>query len=437
MKCSSPSDIRRGSLGIVAGLLLAGLPFAGFPLPTATAQAVTPCLETGLSSLYAQTSPAVVSVVSHRSEYARDEDAPEHRRLVSLHRLVATGVIVDAGGCLVTTDRVAQAGDSVVAYFPDGRRMNAKYIGGNASIHVTLLQLEGPRPFPCLHAGPKLSMSSLPEWLAAVAYGPWQGKSPGRPSLTLSRKDGVEAARIPCGDSLETIWRIRAPFHPGNSGGVVVTLEGDWIGLVTGVLASPGRPQVVPVGDASDAVYDAGLVVPADLVSRAVQQIRSCGAPAPAPLGFLGVSTFRPGTAQGSAADAELGVVVSEVLRGSPAESAGILRGDVILRFGQMPVAGVMELTRAVAETAPGTLLVIDLLRNGTPRPVQVRIGDRGAEEAAIARQTRANAERVALLREIERAATRLDELRKELHKREADESSSAGQPHSSGRNPG
>lgn len=417
MTASSRSRFLRQGLVALAGLSLA----AG------RAQGLNPCLETGLSSLYAQTSPAVVSVVSHRSQFLHDEKADgQRRRVTSYRRLVATGIVIDAAGCLVTTDRVAQPGDSVIAYLSDGRALGTEYIGGNAAIHITLLQLKGPQPFPALHGGTDSGTGALPAWVAAVAYGAWQGPSPGRPSLVLSHRDAIETTQMPCGDSLETIWRIRAPFHPGNSGGALVTLEGQWIGLVTGALVSPERDQVVPVGGAGSWMYEAGLVVPAPLVVKAVREIRSCGAPAPS-LGFLGVSTYRPGRTQADSLHREVGVVVSDVLLGSPAHHAGIMTGDVILRYQDQPVSDVTQLTRAVAESAPGVVVTMDILRDGVPRQFRVRIGDRTSEELAISRQTRVNAERSVLLREIERSEARIAALRKELRQLETRQSSSTG----------
>jgi len=398
---SSPSKLPRAG-GLLALALLAGL--SGWP---ASAQSDLPSLEAGLSALYAEIRPAVVSIVSHRGRLAGD---PSGARIVAYRRLVATGVIVDEAGSIVTTDQVAQPGDSLIAYLPDGRRARAAYIGGNPAIHVALLQLQGPRPFPALHQWSEWG-SLLPEWMATVAYGPWQGPAPGNPALALSHREAVQTTRVPCGDSLAAVWRIRAPFHPGNSGGALVSLDGQWLGLITGALASTERPA----GDGLNAgTWDTGLVVPAATVMRAVREIRSSREPAPR-FGYLGVSTYRPGQVQRDSLQGGFGVIVSQVLRGSPADQAGVIPGDIILRYGGRSVGEVMQLTRMVAETPPGAVVPMDIQRDGVAREMRVRIGDRTAQESTIARQSRENSQRNALLREIQRYEARIAQLRKEL----------------------
>jgi len=422
---SSPSRLARWG-GLLALALLASVRLA----PAKAVDGDLPSIEAGLTALYADVRPAVVSIVSHRGRLVGDRQGA---RRVALRRLVASGVIVDEAGSLVTSDQAAQPGDSLVVYLSDGRVAGAQYLGGNPAIHISLLQLSVPKPVPALRAAGEWDADLLPEWMATIAYGPWQGSSPGAPALMLSHRDAVQTTRVPCGDSLAVIWRIRAPFHPGNSGGALVSLDGQWLGLITGALASSDSPSSMSASATGN--WDSGLAVPAATVMCAVRAIRR----EPAPIfGFLGVSTYRPGQVQRDSLRGAFGVVVSEVLHGSPADLAGVIPGDIILRYGGRPVAEVMELTRMVAETTPGALIVVDVQRDGVARAVNVRIGDRAEQESTLARQSRESTQRNALLREIQRYETRIAQLRKELQRLEAarsgDEARSAGP---SARNPG
>ncbi len=389
-------------MSIFAGLVLGG-----------RAGADSPALESRLSALFEEVSPAVVSVVCHRPPIGGNPANEEGGRRRTYRRLIASGAIIDPGGCVVTTDMVAQPGDSLVAHLSDGRQVPLAYQGANEDLHIALLNLQGPGPFPYLARRPERS-ALLPEWVAAIAYGPWRGRRPGEPALALAHRDAVETARIPCGDSVEIAWRVVAPFFPGNGGGALVTLSGQWIGLITGVVVSHGRSPLAAAGTSGGGPWESGVIVPAELVVDAVRGIRTCGAP-DLPMGFLGVSTPpRPAVGRDSLRRS-YGIVVSEVLAESPAARAGILAGDLILRFGTTAVENPLQLTELVGQTSPGTLVALDIQRDGVAHRLRVRMGDRASGEQVIARRLRLLGERSAIRGEILHHQQMIKQLRRQL----------------------
>jgi S1-C subfamily serine protease len=378
------------------------------------AGADAPAIESRLSTLFDEVSPAVVSVVCYRPPVASQAEGPPSSDVRACRRLIASGAIIDPQGCVVTTDMVAQPGDSLVAHLSDGRQIPLVYQGSNEDLHIALLNLQGPGPFPYL-ARPTEPLETLPEWIAAIAYGPWRGRRPGEPALALAHRDAVEFARIPCGDSVAIAWRVMAPFLPGNGGGALVTLGGRWIGLIGGVVVSQGRAPLAAAGKVGGGPYESGIIVPAELVVDAVHAIRSCEAPEAPPAGFLGVSTARRPASEVDSLHRAYGVVVAEVLAGSPAARAGILAGDLILRFGTLPVVDAMQLTELVAATSPGTPVLFEVQRDGEARYIRVHMGDRASGEQAIAHRLRLQSEREAIRREIQHHLLLIRDLRGQL----------------------
>ncbi|MBM3319028.1 MAG: serine protease [Candidatus Eisenbacteria bacterium] len=376
---------------------------AGAGLPGSAPAALPGDLADGLSELYRGVSPAVVRVVSHRAVMRTAATPSGFAQSAAMRRLVASGVVVDAHGCVVTTDRAAQPGDSVVVHFPDGRRMDARFVGQNSDIHISVLQLVGDQSFPWL-APPARPLRQLPEWVAAVAYGSWSQENLRGPALTLAQGDAAIRERVRCADSTAVVWRFRVPLYPGNAGGALLSLDGEWLGLITGVAA----------GDAPGAgTSEEGVIVPADLVARAVREIESGGRTAPS--GFLGVRTYRRPITAGDSLWRGVGVIVSDVLAGGPAEQSGIHPGDVILRFGDMAVTDAAQLTELVRTAPPGSPVQIEILRAGEPRSLRVLVGDLAGGETALARWREAGAQRSLLEREIHQAEQRLQLLRRRL----------------------
>jgi S1-C subfamily serine protease len=252
--------------------------------------------------------------------------------------------------------------------------------------------------------------------VAAVAYGPWKGPDPGRPSLTLAEKGAIESIETQYADSAGVLWRIRAPFYPGNGGGALVSLSGEWIGLISGAVAGEIRPAADPFGRdpcAGQSVpREAGVIVPAEFVARAVREMEACTTPGQ---GFLGVSTSRRSAASDRGVSPPHGVVVSEVLPESPAARYGIHPGDQIVRFDGQPVESLSQLTDLVRQTTPGQLVRIEFIRGGQARRLQVCMGDSDAADLFLLRRRQETSERLRLQRDIHRLEREAELLRRRL----------------------
>ncbi len=370
-------------------------------------------LEKELAQLYEEVSPAIVSVVSFRLQ-VRTGGAQTGVSYV-LHRLVASGVVVGAHGCVVVPARVAQPGDSIVVHFPTGSRMVARYKGTDPATNIAVLNLAGEGPFPYLEP-PESDEIVLPEWVAAVAYGRWRGPHPGWPSLTLSQKASIERWETRFGDHTGELWRLHAPISPGNQGGALVSLSGNWVGLISGAIWGAEGPSYAGgrgTARRSNPGNEEGVIVPAAVVARAIREIESGKR---ASSGFLGVRTEPAGQPAAAGSTTSRGIIVSEVLPESPAARYGMLPGDRILAFDGNPVNSVSQLTRLVQGARPGDDVVLRIGRGQTELELAVCLGDSNAAELFFNIRRENLNERQSLERELQRLRIQEEKIKRSLN---------------------
>ncbi|MDQ4503290.1 trypsin-like peptidase domain-containing protein [Sinomonas sp. ASV322] len=167
--------------------------------------------------------------------------------------------------------------------------------------------------------------------------------------------------------SLDVI-QTDAAINPGNSGGALVNAKGELVGINVAI-ASTGSGSS---SSGQSGNIGVGFSIPANYAHRIAQELISKGK---ATHGQLGVSV-QPAAPSGSSNSAfSVGAQVADVTSGSPADKAGIKKGDVITHFGDFAIGDASELTAAVRQQAPGTTVKVTLLRNGQSTSVDVTVG--------------------------------------------------------------
>ncbi len=165
--------------------------------------------------------------------------------------------------------------------------------------------------------------------------------------------------------NLQDLLQTDAAVNPGNSGGPLVDMQGHVIGINTAI-----------VGPTYQGI---GFAIPSNLAKEVCQKLESEGKVS---RGWLGVAT-RPLTPelakQLGLADTN-GALVTGVIRDSPAAAAGVVSGDLIVRWNDRPTNDHMELGRAVAATKPGSAATIELIRDGKKKTITVRVRERPAQ---------------------------------------------------------
>jgi serine protease Do len=270
-----------------------------------------------------------------------------------------SGFFISSDGYIVTNNHVVEGALKVDVVTDGGETFPAKVIGTDPSTDVALVKVDASKPFPYV----KLAHSPVKvgDWVLAL----------GNPfGLGGTVTAGIVSARgrdIGMG-SYDDFIQIDAPVNKGNSGGPTFNQTGDVIGMNTAIFSPSGGS----VGIA--------FAIPAATIENIVAQLKQSGH---VTRGWLGVQV-QPVTADLADSlglkDAK-GALVSAPQGGSPADKAGIKRGDVILQVNGLDIKDGRDLARKVASLAPSATVKVAILRNSEPQTIDVTIGQLAEEQ--------------------------------------------------------
>lgn len=277
-------------------------------------------------------------------------------RVEARQRSAASGVVWSADGLVVTADHVVERDDNITIGLADGRTAAATLVGRAPDHDLALLKVANGGTPATLEPAGSLKAGHI---VLAVA----------RPE-----NDGVQASwgivsviggpvRTRRGGLLGGYVRTGVTMYPGFSGGALV----DAGGRVAGVLSSQ-------LGG------DAGMAVPADVVSRVVEALQQHGRIRRAYLGFRSQPVpISAAFAEKLGRQQESGLLILSLEAGSPAETAGLLIGDIVVAFSGQPVQAPDDLQSLLASTAIGAATTVALLRGGQPLDLAISPSDRPA----------------------------------------------------------
>jgi serine protease Do len=349
--------LTRMGLGLLSGLLLLPQLTLAAPLWSerpATDEAI-PALQQLNASLVTLTQkllPAVVSLKVHTKKDA-DTTLPKNHPPIPDDEMPSTtgsGFIIRADGLVLTNNHVIEENASIDVRLYDGETTTATVLGRDPLGDVALLQLATKRPLPVLPLG---SSAATHVGELVVAIGSPFGFEH---TITLGMVSGKKRQFLRAG-LVGGFLQTDAPLTTGNSGGPLVNMRGEVVGMNTAIV---GRGEV-------------GLAIPIDAIKEIVPQLHTAGR---VTRGWLGVQ-IRPldrAKAVALGLEAPQGVYVHEVMPAQPAHQAGIVAGDVIVSFDGKTVATPADLQGAVASTPIGKKVRVELLRARARRTVEVTL---------------------------------------------------------------
>jgi len=270
-----------------------------------------------------------------------------------------SGVLFRSDGHVLTNFHVVDGADSVKVVIDNGRELTARVVGSDPETDVAVLKVDGG-PFPVASLG---TAADLRVGQSAIAIGSPLGLV-GGPSVTV----GVVSAlhrRLDTrtGTPLLDMIQTDAPISPGSSGGALLDAGGSVIGLTTAVATTEGAQGL-------------GFATPIDIAKSAADQLITTGKVVHVWMGIQGTDVD-PTTAKDLGIDG--GALVSGVVKGSPAEKAGVSAHDVIVGVEGQPVATMGALVVALRSRKPGDTVGLDIRRGADHMRMPVRLADRPA----------------------------------------------------------
>jgi serine protease Do len=266
---------------------------------------------------------------------------------------VGSGVIVDKDGLVLTNNHVVAGADTVTVELPDGREFKAAEIKTDPDSDLAVIKLENAHELPVSKLGDSDKLD-IGDWVIAIG-------NPFELETTVSA--GIISGK---GRELGSIRRAKflqtdAAINPGNSGGPLVNLAGEVIGINTAIASNTGAYQGV------------GFAIPINLAKWVSGQLIAKGA---VERGYLGVSIGPLTNEMASKLGVKnrKGVLVTEVMDGTPAADAGVQELDVITAFDDVAVDGPRSLQEVVEKSAIGKQHTVTVLRDGKPMTLSISV---------------------------------------------------------------
>ncbi len=265
-----------------------------------------------------------------------------------------SGVIISSDGYIVTNNHVIKGADDISVKLNDNREYDAKLVATDPSTELALLKIDA-KDLPFVLFGNSDDLK-LGEWVLAV----------GNPyNLTSTVTAGIISAKarnlnmINDNYKIESYIQTDAALNPGNSGGALVNVKGELVGINTAIMS--------PTGSYSGNSF----AIPVTIVKKVVEDLKEFGAVQRA---FLGITPtdVNAEIAKQNNLPITTGVFVSEVKETGAAKEAGIKKGDVILKLSETHIANTSELQEHLSKYRPKDKVSVTLLRDNKEQVIEV-----------------------------------------------------------------
>jgi serine protease DegQ len=289
-----------------------------------------------------------------------DQLPDEAQRASSL----GSGVIVSASGYLLTNHHVVEAADEIEVALPDGRKLLAKVVGNDPETDLAVLRVNA-------------------ENLPAITFGSSDALRVGDVVLAIGNPFGVgqtvtggivsALGRTGLGiNTFENFIQTDAAINPGNSGGALIDAGGNLVGINTAIFSRSGGSMGI------------GFAIPVSTAKMVLEQIVKSGA---VTRGWIGVEVqeITPQIAESFKLGATRGALIAGVLRGGPADKAGVKPGDVLYEIEGKPVPDPAGMLNVVAALPPGANAHMKLKRKGQDVGADVTVGRRPKPQPRVA----------------------------------------------------
>ena len=269
---------------------------------------------------------------------------------------LGSGVIISPSGYVITNNHVVEAADDIEVALPDGKTLLARVVGSDPETDLVVLRVDAAQ-LPAIALG---SSETLRVGDVVLAIG-----NPFGVGQTVT--SGIVSALGRAGlgiNTFENFIQTDAAINPGNSGGALVDAHGNLVGINTAIYSRSGGSMGI------------GFAIPVSTVRMVMEQIIKTGS---VTRGWIGVEAqgITPELAESFGLESTLGAIIARVLRGGPADKAGVKPGDVLVEVNGKPVADPKGMLNLVAALEPGAGARLKLRRQDKDIELNVTVGRR------------------------------------------------------------
>lgn len=275
---------------------------------------------------------------------------------------LGSGVIVSAEGLILTNHHVVETADEIEVALADGRTLPAKVVGTDPETDLAVIKVDA-KNLPAIVFG-RSDQLGIGDVVLAIGnpFGVGQTVTQGIVSALGRNHLGI--------NTFENFIQTDAPINPGNSGGALVDIEGHLIGVNSAIYSRSGGSMGI------------GFAIPVSLAQQVMEQIVRQGS---VTRGWVGVEAqdVTPELAESFHLKDASGALIAGILRGGPADKAGVRPGDILLEINGKRIQDTSSMLTLISALKPNSSATLKVMRNGAEKSLTAMIGRRPKPEAA------------------------------------------------------
>jgi serine protease Do len=331
-----------------------------------------PDLSTAIIEVAKKNIPAVVAIeVTESREVANPllpfENDPFFRRFFGVPKMppkfkqevkgLGSGMIIDPQGHILTNFHVAGGATKMEVTLADGNKYPARLVGGDAKTDLAVIQISAKEPLPHVTFADSDKVE-VGEWVVAIGAPRALEKSVTQGIISAKHRQGVTDPT-----SYQDFLQTDTAINPGNSGGPLLNLYGQVIGVNAAIATESGGFEGI------------GFTIPSNMALHVARALIAHGK---VERGWFGVMIrdLTPELAKSVHVETLKGALVVDVVKGGPAEQAGLKKDDVVIGFGGKEIPDSSTLRNDVANTPIGQEVKVTILRGGKKEEVMVKVGN-------------------------------------------------------------
>ncbi|MFM2408239.1 MAG: hypothetical protein RL358_981 [Pseudomonadota bacterium] len=321
-----------------------------------------------MSSAAQKAMPAVVNIFTHsiiktpnrplqndpRFKFFFDEQeevsAPSNASLGS-------GVIVSADGYILTNHHVIEAADQIEVALADGRKARAHVIGSDPDTDLAVIKIDLGKPLAAITFAQSEAVR-VGDMVLAIGNPFGVGETVTMGIVSALKRDHLGL------NTFESYIQTDAAINPGNSGGALIDVNGNLIGINSAIYSPNGGSLGI------------GFAIPVSTAKKTMEQIIQHGSVTRGWIG-AGVQELTPELVESFKLGSAQGVLITDVIKGSPAQQAGVKTGDILLSVETQAITTWSVMLETIAAIPPGKKISVQLLRDGTRLNLNLQVGTR------------------------------------------------------------